>query len=98
MLNIISAKKLREFYDKHPDAEQSLKTWYKTASKAEWEDFNDLKIDYPSADYVGDGRVVFNISGNNYRLILRINFQFKNAMIKWIGTHAEYDKIDAKTV
>jgi mRNA interferase HigB len=98
MLNIRSQKKLRGFYSQHPDAKEALNTWYKVASKAEWKDLNDLKLTYPSADYVGDDRVVFNIRGNHYRLIVRINFQYKNAMIKWIGTHAEYDKIDAKKV
>ncbi len=98
MLNIISHKKLRDFYSRHPDAKEALNTWFKVASNADWKGFNDLKETYPSADFVGDDRVVFNIRGNNYRLIVRISFQFKNAMIKWIGTHAEYDKIDAKTV
>ncbi len=98
MLNIISQKKLREFSSQHPDAKEALNTWYKVVSKTDWKDFNDLRSTYPSADFVGDNRVVFNIRGNNYRLIVRISFQHKTAMIKWIGTHAEYDKIDAKTV
>lgn len=89
---------LRECYEEHADAEAALTAWYRVASKAEWKDLNDLKKDYPSADLVGDQRVVFNIKGNHYRLVARVNYLYKRIMIKWVGTHAEYDKIDAATV
>ncbi|MBC3542437.1 type II toxin-antitoxin system HigB family toxin [Rufibacter sediminis] len=97
-MNVISLKKLKEYYTQHAGAKIGLTAWFKTTKKAEWKDLNGLKADFPSADLVKDDRVVFNIKGNHYRLIARISFQYKNVMVKWIGTHAEYDKIDAGTV
>ncbi|MFD3002678.1 type II toxin-antitoxin system HigB family toxin [Pontibacter toksunensis] len=97
-MNVMSLKKLREFYEEHADSEAALTTWYKVAVKAEWKDLNALKNDFPSADLVGDSRVVFNIKGNHYRIVARVSFQYKSMMIKFVGTHAEYDKIDAATV
>lgn len=97
-MNVISIRAIHRFCEKHGAAKQALLTWYKTVSKANWKDINALWEDYPSADLVGDSRVIFNIKGNNYRLIARVNFQYKNVLIKFVGTHAEYDKIDPVTV
>ncbi|WP_114782879.1 type II toxin-antitoxin system HigB family toxin [Botryobacter ruber] len=97
-MNVISIRALQRFYEKHAGAKQALLLWYKTASKATWKDMNDLWMDYPAADLVGDSRVIFNIKGNHYRLVARVSFKYKNVLIKFVGTHAEYDKIDPETV
>jgi mRNA interferase HigB len=97
-LRVIAKKILREFWQKHNDCEQQLKSWYQETSKAEWQNSNEIKLDYPTASIVGDNRIVFNIKGNTYRLIVKINFDYQIVWIRFIGTHAEYDKINAKTV
>jgi mRNA interferase HigB len=97
-MNVLSLKKIKEYYTKNTGAKVSLTSWFKTTRKADWKDLNDSKVDFPSADLVKDDQVVFNIKGNHYRLIARISFPYKSVMVKWIGTHAEYDKIDAGTV
>lgn len=97
-MHIITTKRINDFANQYPEAKQALFTWVKFVEKANWSNFNDIKIDYPQADMVGDDRFVFNIKGNHYRLIVRISFQYKNLMIKWFGRHREYDKIDARTV
>ena len=89
---------MRDFWLKHSDSEQQLKSWYKEVSVGEWKSLNELKVDYPSASILENGRVVFNIKGNNYRLIVRINFPYQMVWIRFIGTHAEYDKIDATKI
>ena len=76
----------------------ALEVWYKKVTKSSWENLNDLKQDYLSADYVGNNRVVFNIKGNDYRLIAIVIYVSQKVYIRWIGTHAEYDKIDAKNI
>lgn len=81
----------------HPDAEGPLRAWYAEANAAEWTKPQDLKDRFPSADFIGD-RVVFNIKGNTYRLIVAVYFPGRIMFIKFIGTHAEYDEIDAVTV
>jgi mRNA interferase HigB len=89
---------LREFWEKHSDSEQQLKSWFQETSNAEWNSPNDIKIEYPSASILSNNRVVFNIKGNKYRLIVRINYDYKMAWIQFVGTHAEYDKIDANKI
>ncbi len=93
-MNVISRKALIDFYNIHNDAREPLETWYRVCKKADWKNFNEVRLAYPSADWVGDDRAVFNIKGNKYRLVVRINFRYKSIQIKWIGTHAEYDSID----
>jgi mRNA interferase HigB len=97
-LRIIAKKILRDFWEAHPDSEQQLKAWYQETSKAEWTSPNKIKIEYPSASFLADNRVVFNIKGNHYRLIVKINYDYQMIWIRFIGTHAEYDKINAKTI
>lgn len=89
---------MREFWEKHSDSEQQLKSWFQETSNAEWNSPNDIKIEYPSASILSNNRVVFNIKGNKYRLIVRINYDYKMAWIRFVGTHAEYDKIDANKI
>lgn len=98
MKRIIAKKTLREFWEKHADSEQYLKTWYETAKNANWESPNDIKKTYINASVLKDSRIVFNIKGNSYRLIVKFNFIRQWAFIRFIGTHAEYDKIDADTI
>lgn len=89
---------MRDFWEDHPDSEQQLKSWYQETSNAEWNDPSKIKIDYPSASFLADNRVVFNIKGNHYRLIVKINYDYQMVWIRFIGTHAEYDKVNAKTI
>ena len=97
-MRVISKKILREFWEKHSDSEQQLKSWFQETSNAEWNSPNDIKIEYPSASILSNNRVVFNIKGNKYRLIVRINYDYKMAWIRFVRTHAEYDKIDANKI
>ncbi|MCF2496401.1 MULTISPECIES: type II toxin-antitoxin system HigB family toxin [Dyadobacter] len=97
-MNVISFKILREFYTTHSDSKTYLTSWFKTVRKADWKDFNAVKNDFRSVDLIADNRLIFNIKGNHYRLIARINFEHQRIMIKWIGTHADYDKINAGTI
>jgi len=97
-LRVISIKTLRTFWEKHADSQQQLKAWYQEAEKAIWKNSNELKAEYPSASILEDNRICFNIKGNHYRLIVRINFTHQMMWIRFVGTHAEYDKIDANTI
>lgn len=97
-MRIIAKRTLREFWIKHADSEQALLSWYKEVEKAKWESFNELKSAYPSASILDNNRVVFNIKGNNYRLIVKLNLAFQLCWIRFVGTHSEYDKIDANTI
>ncbi len=97
-MNVIAVRTLREFWQNHADAEEPLKAWYAEANAAEWDTPQHIKNRYPSADVVDDHRVVFNIKGNAYRLIVAVHFPTRIMFIKFIGTHAEYDKVDAATV
>lgn len=97
-MRVIARRTLREFWEKHGDCEQQLKAWYNEAFKGTWKNLNELKIDYPSASILENNRVCFNIKGNKYRLIVKINFNFQMMWIRFIGTHAEYDKIDANNI
>ncbi|MEO6583314.1 MAG: type II toxin-antitoxin system HigB family toxin [Ferruginibacter sp.] len=96
-MRIIAKKRLRAFWGKHNDCEQQLKAWFLEASKAKWTTPNEIKTEYPSASIVGKNRIVFNIKGNSYRLIVKINFDYQVVWIRFIGTHSEYDKVNAKT-
>lgn len=90
-MNVISRQKINEFIKGHRDAESSLTAWFKAARKARWEHLAELKEDYPSADLVGD-LTIFNIKGNDYRLIGYVNYKYKQVLIKAILTHQEYNK------
>ena len=97
-MRIIAKKILRDFWETHPDCEQQLKSWFQEVSKSTWNTPNELKKDYPSASILSDNRVVFNIKGNNYRLIVKVNYDYQMMWIRFIGTHQEYDKIDATKI
>ena len=87
-----------KFCREYPDASNAIKEWYHELLKAEFKNFNDLKKTYGDASIVGDDRVIFNIKGNKYRLIVRLVFEYKTIQVKWFGTHAEYDKINASKI
>ena len=97
-MRVISKSTLRDFWIRHSDSEQALKSWYNEADKSAWRSPNDIKEDYPSASILADNRIVFNIKGNNYRLIVKINYAYQMVWIRFVGTHAEYDKIDATKI
>lgn len=97
-MRVVAKKILREFWEKHTDAEEQLKTWYKEASKASWNTPADIKKEYTRASILKGGRVVFDICGNKYRLVVDINYFRKWIFIRFIGTHTDYNKIDANTI
>lgn len=97
-MRVIAIKTLRVFWTKHADSEQQLKAWYQEAEKATWKNSNEIKTEYPSASILEHNRICFNIKGNHYRLIVKINFMHQMMWIRFIGTHAEYDKINANTI
>lgn len=95
-MRVIAQRTLREFSDTAADAKGALNAWYHEARKADWKTPNDIKKQYRSASIVGNNRVVFNIAGNKYRLVVRIDYRAQMIFIRFIGTHAEYDKIDVE--
>ena len=99
-MRVIAVSTLKAFWEQpgRGDAEEPLKTWHGEACRAEWRSLADIKALYGNASIVGNNRVVFNIAGNKYRLIVAFAYRMQVAYIKFVGTHAEYDKVDAATV
>ena len=99
-MRIVSHRKLKEFYVTKvlEDSRVALERWYDVAEKAEWKNLSEIKVDFPSTDYVGNQHYVFNIKGNNYRLVVVIKFTIGYVFIRFVGTHEEYDKIDCSTI
>ena len=97
-MRIISRKRLREFWERHPDARQSLQAWYADAKHANWQTPADIKNVYRNASIVANNRAIFNIKGNKYRLVVVVQYQYGIVYIRFVGTHQEYDKIDAATI
>ncbi len=97
-MHIIARKTLRVFWEKHPDAQQVLQAWYHDVKHADWKTPSDIKNVYRNASFAGNNRVIFNIKWNKYRLIVAVAFQHGIVFIRFIGIHAEYDKVDAATV
>ena len=98
VFNIITRKTLFDYCLKYPESAAALQNWYYELLRSEFKNFNDLKKVYGNASLVADDRVVFNIMGNKYRLVVRIVFEFKAIQIKWFGTHTAYNKIDVSTI
>ena len=98
MERIFAKSTLREYWEKYPDTEQYLKTWYDTAIGSNWKTPSDIKRTYANASILKDSRVVFNIKGNSYRLVVKFNYEKQWGFIRFIGTHKQYDKIDANTI
>ena len=99
-MRIISRRTLRVFWETHgrKDAEQPLRAWFHEAEKADWSKPGDIKEHYRNASIVGNNRVVFNIAGNKYRLVVAVHYKKRIVFIRFIGTHSEYDKINVETV
>ncbi len=97
-VHVIAKRTLREFWEKHPDAEQPLKAWHAEASRTTWSKPADITSRYRTASAVGSDRIVFRIAGNKYRLVVRINYGSETVFIRFAGTHEDYDEIDAETV
>jgi mRNA interferase HigB len=96
-VHIIALRALKEFWVEHPEAEMPLRTWFAIVDKADWSTPADIKEQFGSADFVADNRVIFNIGGNKFRLIVWVAYKAHRVLIKFVGTHAEYDKIDPVT-
>lgn len=97
-MRIISKRTLQEFWIGHTDAMNPLVAWYSEVKKASWQSPQDIKSEYKTASFLRDNRVVFNIGGNKYRLIVKINYPYGTVYIRFVGTHAEYDKINAEEI
>ena len=97
-MHVISRKKLREFWERYADAEHSLRAWYADVKRADWESPTDIKDTYRNASIIANNRAVFNIKGNKYRLVIVVRYESNVVFIRFIGTHQEYNKIDATTV
>lgn len=99
-MRVISRSALRTFWEQpiYRDTEQPLKSWYEEAKNANWQNPQEIKDQYRNASFVGNNRVVFNIHGNKYRLIVAVNYKFAMVYVRFVGTHAEYDKVDATTI
>jgi mRNA interferase HigB len=97
-MRVISRKKIEDFWRVYPDAEESLKSWYYEVIHAQWQKPEEIKRRYGSADILRGNRVVFNIKGNHYRLVVKIHYNTGIVYIRFIGTHSEYDRIDAETI
>lgn len=102
-MQILSRRALRDYWEAYggadqPALEEALKSWYREVKQAQWSTANQLKQKYRSASILKNGRVVFNICGNKFRLVVGVNYSVKIVYIKWVGTHTEYDDIDAEEV
>ncbi|MDM1467994.1 type II toxin-antitoxin system HigB family toxin [Myroides odoratimimus] len=97
-MRIVTFSAIKSFIENHPMSDIALRDWYYRVSQCDWESLGDLKQTFSTVDYVGNNRYVFNIKGNHYRLVAIIIFASKKAYIRFIGTHAEYDKIDCKNI
>lgn len=97
-MRIIAKKALKDFWAREPAAQAALEAWYAEVKNAEWSAPTDVKANYGTASILQDGRVVFNICGNKYRLVVWINYAFFTVYVRFVGTHKEYDRIDAQTI
>lgn len=98
-MQVIAKRTLKLFWQAHPQAETPLRTWHAIADRAEWRSPTDIRAQFGNAvDFVGDNRVIFDIGGNKFRLIVHVAYRYRRVLIKFIGTHAEYDRIDPETV
>jgi mRNA interferase HigB len=98
-MEVVSKRTLREFWKKHPSAEGPLLVWHAQAIRGEWLSPADVKKQFgTSVDFVSDNRLIFDIGGNKYRLIVHVSYRYKRMLVKFIGTHKEYDRIDPETV
>ena len=97
-MNVVSKRTLVQFYENYPQAKIPLEVWHADVRKAQWDAPGDIKSNYASASFLRDNRVVFNIKGNDFRLVVHIDSKRKIVRVKFIGTHAQYDKINAEEI
>ncbi len=97
-MRIITKRTLREFWERHPNAEEPLLAWYREVEQEDWDTPAKVKAKYGNASIVGDNRVVFNIKGNDYRLVVKINYPYSVIYVRFVGTHVEYDAVDVEEV
>lgn len=97
-MRVISVKPLREFWEAYPDAQEPIQTWAEEVGAAQWTQPSDIKAQFAHASILKGRRVVFNIKGNDYRLVVSVAYKFGALYVKFIGTHAQYDRIDADSV
>ncbi len=97
-MRIIATGNLKEFYEKHPDAETGIKVWVNQVKSSNWESPSDIKQTFRHTRLIGNGRVIFNINKNDYRLVVKVEYRLRIVFVCFIGTHIEYDKIDPETV
>lgn len=95
-VRIVSKKTLKDYYNKHKETKSQLEAWYYEAKNSNWNNPVEIKEKFRTASIIGDNKVVFNIKGNKYRLVTKINYRMKTVYIKFIGTHKEYDKINVE--
>ena len=97
-MHVLSVATLRSFWAEHPRAETALAAWYKIVSKAAWTSPAEVLATFPTADVVADNRIIFNIRGNEYRLVVHFKYRAQIAMVCFVGTHRQYDKIRPETI
>lgn len=97
-MRIISRRTLREFWEKHPDVRVALEAWFHDVEHASWKSPADIKLIYRNASFLADNRIVFNIKGNRYRLVVVVIYPYEVVYIRYVGTHAEYNQIDAANI
>jgi mRNA interferase HigB len=98
-MEVIARRTLKQFWERHPQAEGPCRAWFAAVSRARWSGPGDVKRQFgTTVDFVGDNRLIFDLGGNNYRLIAHVSYPFSRVLIKFIGTHADYDRIDPETV
>jgi mRNA interferase HigB len=97
-MRVITKSTLQAFWRRHPDAEGPLLAWYREVEKEDWDSPTTVKVRYKSASIVRNNRVIFDIKGNSYRLVVRVNYKYRIVYVKFVGTHVEYDKINVEEV
>jgi mRNA interferase HigB len=97
-MQIIARRALRLFWERHAQAELPLRAWYSMVSQARWTGPADIRRQFGSVDFVADNRIIFDIGGNRYRLVARVSYEYGRVLVKFVGTHAEYDRIDPERV
>ncbi|HTR85645.1 MAG TPA: type II toxin-antitoxin system HigB family toxin [Reyranella sp.] len=98
-MQVIALRTLRLFWRRHPQAEGPIRAWYALATRSDWKGPADVKRQFgTTVDFVGDNRIVFDLGGNKYRLVVHVAYAYRRVLVKFIGTHAQYDRIDAETI
>ena len=98
-MQIIALRTLRRFWDAHPQAETPIRDWYARAARAAWSGPADVKAEFgANVDFVADNRLIFDLGGNKYRLVVHVAYRYKRVLVKFVGTHGDYDKIDPNMV